>query len=55
MARVIPKEENGRWIVLVDVDQYGGDELSIAQARSFGKAVLDAAVEAKLNNARDNA
>jgi hypothetical protein len=55
MARVVTEQQNGRWLVLVDVSQYGGDELSIAEAKRFAHDVLNAAEEAETNNRRDNA
>lgn len=52
MARAIATEENGRSVILVDVDQYGGDKLSIAQACGLMKNLSEAIHEAKRNRAR---
>lgn len=53
MARAVAKKQNGRWIVLVDVDNYGGDELSVREANAFAYDVKNACRDARDNNARD--
>lgn len=54
MARAVAMKENGRWVVLVDVDQYGGERMSVAQARNFSSDVQNAARDARVNNERDS-
>lgn len=50
MARAIAKKQNGRWIVVVDVDQYGGDELSCQQATNLANDIKRAVYEAQKGN-----
>lgn len=53
MARVVAFEQNGRWLVKVDVDQYGGDNMSVAQAKQFASDVARAAQDAATENQRN--
>jgi hypothetical protein len=55
MARAIPEKQNGQWLVLVDVDTYGGEEMTPAQARGFANALKRAADDAEQYAERDNA
>jgi hypothetical protein len=47
MPRAVAIKENGRAIVLVDVETYGGDKLSIGQAVEFNHALVAQINEAK--------
>lgn len=52
MARAIADEVNGRAVVLIDVDQYGGDRLSIKQAIALSADLSNAIKDAKRNRDR---
>ena len=53
MPRAIAVKENGRWLVKVDVDEYGGEEISIRQAEVFVGDIRRAIQDARNNNTRD--
>jgi len=53
MARAVAFKQNGRWLVKVDVDQYGGDDMTPSQASIFASDVRNAVDDAKRNNSRD--
>lgn len=53
MPRAIAFKQNGRWLVKVDVDQYGGEDLSRSQALAFANDITNAAREARANAERD--
>lgn len=52
MASARAVEENGRWLVNIDVTTYGGDELSITQAEGFAAVLRDQIEEAKRGRAQ---
>lgn len=53
MARAVAFKQNGIWLVKVDVDNYGGDDMRIRDAEQFARDVSNAIHDAKNNNARD--
>lgn len=55
MARAVAEKQNGAWVVLVDVDQYGGDEMTPSQARAFAADIRRAAAEADAGRTDDEA
>jgi hypothetical protein len=54
MARAVASQENGEWIVLVDVDNYGGEEMSIHFAKQFKRQLEDAISDAERGQAEND-